>query len=172
MYRPSTRTSPGSRNYDLASDHSTPPHVLDEVARQPVVHWHDGVRIVSDSARQQIADHPEVSPDTLSWLLAVSVDETVICNALRHESTPVEILRRYVASQDPEHWNALAQNTGAGEAFICEVVFTHPDRPQVALCALMNPAIGDLTFDRIAAGLGDEWSAVVKGIRTARAGRW
>lgn len=161
-----------SHDQHLAADYSTPPDVLDELARRPVVHWEDGRRTVSGRARRQIAEHPEVSPDTLSWLLSVSVDEAVICNVLRHESTPISDLRRFVHSTVPEHWNALAQNTGVGDEFIYEVVAAHPECPQVALCALLNPATGDAAFDRIADGLGPDWSEVVKGIRRARAGRW
>jgi hypothetical protein len=161
-----------SRDQQVATDHSTPPQVLDEVARKPVVHWEDGQRTVSDRVRQQVAEHPEVLPDTLSWLLSVSVDEAVICNALRHESTPASELRRFIHSTVPTHWTALVQNTGVGDAFIYEVVTAHADRPQVALCALMNPAIRDSTFERIAGQLGPDWSDVVAGIRKACTGRW
>jgi len=161
-----------SRDHQVATDYSTPPHVLDEVARKPVVHWEDGQRTVSDHVRQQVAEHPEVLPDTLSWLLAVSVDEAVICNVLRHESTPASELRRFIHSTVPEHWTALVQNTGVGDAFISEVVAAHADRPQVALCALMNPAISDRTFDLISGKLGPDWSDVVTGIRKACTGRW
>ncbi len=113
-----------------------------------------------------------MSPDTLSWLLSVSVDEAVICTALRHESTPVGELRRFIHSTVPEHWNALVQNTGVGDSFVYEVVAAHADRPQVALCALMNPAIGDMTFERIADRLGPDWTDVVTGIRKVCTGRW
>lgn len=167
-----SRIDQASRDQQVATDHSTPPQVLDEVARKPVVHWEDGQRTVSDRVRQQVAEHPEVLPDTLSWLLSVSVDEAVICNALRHESTPASELRKFIHSTVPAHWTALVQNTGVGDAFIYEVVTAHADRPQVALCALMNPATGDIMFERIAEDLGTQWLQVVEGIRRTRSGRW
>ncbi len=172
MNPPDARFDPRARDQELATDYRTPPHILDQVARKPVVHWRDGQRTVDTGARLGVADHPEVSPDTLSWLLSVSVDEAVIANALRHESAPLDALHRYVHSANPEHWNALAENSGVGDAFLEEVVRAHPDRPQVALCALLNPATGDQLFDRIAEGLGSDWARVVSGIRKARADRW
>ena len=172
MSQPRPRISQESHDRHVATDYSTPPQVLDEVARKPVVRWEDGQRTVTDRVRQHVAEHPEVRPDTLSWLLSVSVDEAVIRNALRHESTPAAELRRFITSANPGHWTALAQNTGVGDSFIYDLVTAHADHPPVALCALMNPAIGDETFDRIADDLGSDWSDVVSGIKKACTGRW
>lgn len=155
-------------DYRLASHPGTPPETLDALARRLVDA--DDSPVVRETLRR-IAENPSTSPATLARLCKLHHPD-VLASVLKHESTPVGTLRGFVASSDPAHWNLLVQNRGVSERFIEEVVAEHRGHASVALCALVNRALSDVAFERIAAELGSDWAELVDGLRELRAGRW
>jgi hypothetical protein len=162
-----------ARDEAIAKDVTTPPHVLDAIARKPVDDAWANDRAIKNIgwAREFVASHPRTDPETLRWLSTVPNDAAVLASVLKHPSTPQSTLRLFIGSDDEAHWSLLTSNPAVDDAFMLDLLAAHPGVNTLAMHALQSPRISDVTFEGIASGLGAPWAVLIASVRQSRAER-
>lgn len=134
----------------LSGNPTTPPAILDQVARGSVQAPNPGARVRRAKATWtvwNVANNPSTAPATLQWIADTCPSDSIVTDVLKHPDTPREVLDRFAGKRKRFYHAYLARNTGAGDEFLRALLDAHPRDSEVVSRIMANPSISDELFD-------------------------
>ncbi len=128
----------------LSGNPTTPPAILDQVARGSVQAPNPGARVRRAKATWtvwNVANNPSTAPATLQWIADTCPSDSIVTDVLKHPDTPREVLDRFAGKRKRFYHAYLARNTGAGDEFLRALLDAHPRDSEVVSRIMANPSI-------------------------------